>query len=918
MVSGGEALSFSGFGSYGLDAGGSWTLSGTNTLAAGQTLSDLGTLTLQGSLANAGTIAGGRGGIGVIVAAGGALANATGARVSGYFDGVWAQGALAGALTNLGTIQGAYLDGVALAAGGAVVNGGVGSPAAVISGAYAGVYSLAGTASVTNFGVIRGTSGEGVQLLGSGAVYNGSTSITGALIQGSSDGVYIGASTGRVTNFGTIAGGQLAGVLLATGGTVVNGSAADTSALITGGIDGLYAGIRTATLANFGTLIGAGGAGVYVQSTIALTNGSISSSKALISGYIGIYAAAAAVATVTNFGTIQGTGGVSVSFHSSKDRLIDEGGSTLIGVAKGGGGVLELAAGGGKLTGLGSAFTGFGAYVVDAGKSWTLSGTNSLAAARTLTNQGSLSVAGTMINAGVVTGGSGLSMGKASVLINGAKTSPNARISGSTGVYAGVGGAATVTNFATIQGTGGTSVVFKSAKDRLIVESGSIFLGAVQGGGGALELAGVGGTVTGLGGSATLAGAGSMTFSNFGALQVDAGASLSLTGANTLASASVLSVFGGLTLSGVVSNGGTINGLAGSALGLFNGDIIGGHLQAATIVGVSGASNILDGTTGALVNSATLEIGNTAALAVSGSITNSGAIDLAASTGTTSLVISAAGATLNGRGSVVLGPSAYNTITGATPTATLTNFDNTISGSGAFGAGKLQLVNQAAGVIDQTGAVSMTIDVGAATISNAGTIESTGAGGAVVASAVNNTGLLEAVGGSLTLNGAVTGAGSAVISGGTLSFGAAFTENVKFAGTTGTLVLAQSRTYTGTISGFSLTGGTALDLRDISFVSSKEATFKSGVLTVTDGSHTAKIKLAGNFIGSTWVASGDGHGGVIVIDPHAPVATAAASSASPQALVAAMAAMSSDPVTGSPLESRVAPSNPQPLVAPPG
>jgi len=79
--------------------------------------------------------------------------------------------------------------------------------------------------------------------------------------------------------------------------------------------------------------------------------------------------------------------------------------------------------------------------------------------------------------------------------------------------------------------------------------------------------------------------------------------------------------------------------------------------------------------------------------------------------------------------------------------------------------------------------------------------------------------------------------------------------------------------------GFSTTGGTALDLGDIGFVSSTEATFagtaSGGVLTVTDGTHTAHIVLAGDYRASTFTASSDGHGGTIVVDPTvaAPTAT---------------------------------------------
>jgi hypothetical protein len=89
-------------------------------------------------------------------------------------------------------------------------------------------------------------------------------------------------------------------------------------------------------------------------------------------------------------------------------------------------------------------------------------------------------------------------------------------------------------------------------------------------------------------------------------------------------------------------------------------------------------------------------------------------------------------------------------------------------------------------------------------------------------------------------------------------------------------VLARSRTYTGTVFNFSTSGGTSLDLKDIAFVSAGEATFAGkstgGVLTVTDGTHTAHITLRGDYLGSTFTAASDGHGGVIVTDPPGPAA----------------------------------------------
>ena len=90
-----------------------------------------------------------------------------------------------------------------------------------------------------------------------------------------------------------------------------------------------------------------------------------------------------------------------------------------------------------------------------------------------------------------------------------------------------------------------------------------------------------------------------------------------------------------------------------------------------------------------------------------------------------------------------------------------------------------------------------------------------------------------------------------------------------FTGTTGTVKLDDSLAFTGRVSG--LTAADALDLSDVSYGvntrSSFSGTTKGGTLTVTDGSHTAKIALLGNYLSSGWTLSGDGNGGTVVVDP---------------------------------------------------
>jgi hypothetical protein len=191
----------------------------------------------------------------------------------------------------------------------------------------------------------------------------------------------------------------------------------------------------------------------------------------------------------------------------------------------------------------------------------------------------------------------------------------------------------------------------------------------------------------------------------------------------------------------------------------------------------------------------------------------------------------------------------------------------------------MRLVNRAGGlIIAGSDTAALVIDTGANTITNAGRIESFTS--MQIKSPVQNVGELVAdgtTGGNLIVNGAVTGGGTVRIAGATADFTSAFTENVTFFSpgiglpVSGTLELANSQTYHGTISGFSKTGGTFLDLGDIAAGAktkvSYSGTASGGTLTATDGTHTAHIKLAGDYTASTWVFMSDGHGGLLIHDP---------------------------------------------------
>jgi hypothetical protein len=207
------------------------------------------------------------------------------------------------------------------------------------------------------------------------------------------------------------------------------------------------------------------------------------------------------------------------------------------------------------------------------------------------------------------------------------------------------------------------------------------------------------------------------------------------------------------------------------------------------------------------------------------------------------------------------------TVSGSMAPTTFTNFGTVVIGSAASFTTVGAVTIDASRTVTDAGVLKLGAAKGVVT--NAGLIETAGAGSLTIAGALDNTGTIAANGGTLTVSGAVTGAGVAAIKGGTLDLASSFAENVTFSGTKGVLVLAQSQGYAGTVTGFSKSGATTLDLFDIGFVGSSEATFSGtktgGLLTVADGTHTARIVLGGDYLSSTFVASSDGHGGVDVV-----------------------------------------------------
>ncbi|WP_420971556.1 AIDA repeat-containing protein [Bradyrhizobium sp. B120] len=110
-----------------------------------------------------------------------------------------------------------------------------------------------------------------------------------------------------------------------------------------------------------------------------------------------------------------------------------------------------------------------------------------------------------------------------------------------------------------------------------------------------------------------------------------------------------------------------------------------------------------------------------------------------------------------------------------------------------------------------------------------------------------------------------------IAAGATLELTGASGATVAFQGSTGTLKLDSSASFSGTVAG--MTGSDAIDFANINFASVHTPSFSGdsshGTLTVTDGTVTASIALLGNYMASTFTTSSDGHGGTLVVDPPA-------------------------------------------------
>ncbi|NNM57691.1 Hint domain-containing protein [Acidocella sp.] len=317
-----------------------------------------------------------------------------------------------------------------------------------ITGArYAGVGEQNGTAIIHNTGVIQQTGSGGGTL----AAYAGIYLQQSGQVFNSAGGVISGRSAirmnggGYVENAGSIAANHGVGVYFATSGTAVNSGA------ITGVHDGVVAGIR-------------GGGGYVTNSGLITAGGTVFVSGGKTFGEVGVLLWSGGTLTNETGGTISAAAGV---YLYGSDTVTNQTGGTIAGIAIGVDGAAR------------------------SGVSTTIDNAGLIAATGT-----SFSLNGTVYPAtGVVLAGSGIIDNAASGTIAGA---------GGVGI---LGASGTLINAGLIEGSFGTAVLLSGASDRLILDAGARFGGAIHDSGtyGALELASgssagsfdMGGTVSG-------------------------------------------------------------------------------------------------------------------------------------------------------------------------------------------------------------------------------------------------------------------------------------------------------------------------------------------------------------------------------------------------------------------------------------
>ena len=698
---------------------------------------------------------------------------------------------------------------------------------------FSGVYSDAVGGTPGGVIIANSGSGGGVTLTG-GNTYTGATTInSGAslLLSGggsiaSSSGV---ADSGTFDISGTPSGASINS--LSGSGSVILGGQTLTLTNASGTFAGDMSGTGGLTLAGGNeTLSGANdysGATIISAGTLTLTGTIANSSGVDLTGSSAVFDTSGLVAS-TQIKGLSGVAGSQVKLGAKGLTVDQAGATTFAGVISGSGSSALIKDGAGTLT-LSGVNTYANATTISGG-ALALSGSGSIAASSSVTDNGTFDISGTTAGASITT------------------------LSG-TGVVT----------------LGGQTLTLTTATDT--------FGGAIGGTGG----------LTVAGGTETLTGSSAYT----GATTIDTGASLILSGGGNIAASSVVADSGTFDISGATSgasikslSGGGVATLGGQTLTLtsaadsFGGVIAGtGGLTVAGGTETLGASNAYTGATG-INTGATLALSGAGSIATSSGVAANGTFDISGTASGASIT------TLSGAGAVALGgqtltltnaAGSFNGAIAGTGGLTLAGGTETLSGISAYTGATT--INTGASLILSGGgsmAASSVADSGTFDISgttSGASIKSLSGGGVVTlggqtltvtsaadsfSGAIGGTGGLTVAGGTETLGGNSAYAGATNINAGaTLALsGAGSIATSSGVAANGTLDIsgATSGAAIATLSGAGAValGGRALILTNAS-TGFNGVVSGSGELRVTGGTQT--LAGADTFTGSTFIAS---------------------------------------------------------------
>jgi hypothetical protein len=245
------------------------------------------------------------------------------------------------------------------------------------------------------------------------------------------------------------------------------------------------------------------------------------------------------------------------------------------------------------------------------------------------------------------------------------------------------------------------------------------------------------------------------------------GNTLTIQPGSTFTNSDLLEATGGGSLAldaGTFTNThGTITAGSGSTVTLENGvTVTGGTLNGAGTF-VADNNTTLNG----LTNASTIQLPNNTTSFLEGAITNTGTIQVNSTNNDTVLGPSGA-VTLTGGGALTLSDNNANFIENGG--GSLTNVNNTISGSGNIGDGTSAITNEAAGVVDATSSRGNTLTFNSPAGVNAGLIEASSGGTLLVEGTITNTGgTIEGLAGTGSSAGGTVVINAATITGGTLN-----------------------------------------------------------------------------------------------------------------------------------------------------